>query len=135
MKYLFNRDGEIIDAGEKETWCWEAVYNDGTILKQFGDDGYFHQFKEIDQSKLHYFKMVHENKPCYTLLFNPEKMKLVHFYKTTRLNVGAENEAFITMYCFGWELKICGKTAKMITVITPSGETIMTENADLIQIQ
>jgi len=62
-------------------------------------------------------------------------MKLVHFYKTTRLNVGAENEAFITMYCFGWELKICGKTAKMITIITPSGETIITENADLIQVQ
>ena len=135
MKYKFNRDGEWIDAGEKETWCWEAVYDDGTELKQFGDDGIFHQFKEIDQSKLHYFKMVHEEKPCYTLLFNPQKYKLIHFYKRTRLNMGTNNEIFFTVYCFGYEVKIHGRTSKTNLMILPSGETVMTEDTNLINFQ
>ena len=135
MKYKFNRDGEWIDAGEKEDWCWEVTYDDGSQLKQFGDDGVFHQFKEIDQSKLHYFKMVHEEKPCYTLLFNPQKFKLIHFYKRTRLNIGSDSEIFFTVYCFGYEVKINGRTSKTNIMITPSGETIITEDTNLIDFQ
>lgn len=135
MKYIFNRNGEWIDAGEKELWCWEAYYNDGTFLKQFGDDGIFHQFKEIDQSKLAHFKMVSDDFPPFTVIFNPKKMKLIHFYKKTRLNIGSENETFFTMYCFGWEAKVLGRTVKMLAVVTPSGEVILTENPDLIDIQ
>ena len=135
MKYLFNRDGEVIDAGEKEIWCWEAVYGDGQVLKQFGDDGYFHQFKEIDQPRLHQFKMIHEEKPCYTLLFNPEKMKLIHFYKKVVLNIGTEIETHLTVYCFGFETKTHGRTNKVNLMLMPNGETVITEDTNLVKFQ
>lgn len=135
MKYIFNRDGEIIDAGEKELWCWEAVYDDGEVLKQFGDDGVFHQFKDINQTKLAQFKMVSEVKPPFIIIFNPKKMKLIHFYKRTRLNIGADNETFFTVFCFGYETKNFGRTNKVNLMIMPNGETIITEDTNLINFQ
>lgn len=135
MKYIFYKDGEWIDAGDKELWSWEAYYSDGQVLKQYGEDGIFHQFKEINQEKLHFFKMVSDGKSPFTVMFNPENMKLICFYKRTRLNIGTDNEMFITMFVFGWEKKLLGRTVKTMLVITPTGETILTENPDLIEIK
>lgn len=131
MEYKFIKDGQEIPA-KKEIWCWEATYTDGTTLKQFGDDGIFHQFKEIDQTKLHFFRMVHETKSPYTLLFNPSKMKLIHFYRNSRLNIGTDQETFLTAYCFGYEINFSGRVQKTMVMLTPEGETIITENCDLI---
>lgn len=124
MKYKFLKDGNIIEV-DKEKWCWEAYYTDGSFLKQFDDGGWFHQFSEIDQSRLKVFKMVGDG--CHTLLFSP-KMKLVHYYKRYVLNFGTVNEKRFTAYVFGYEVKINNRTVKNLQVITPSGETVLTEN-------
>lgn len=129
VKYKFLKENKIIETN-KEDWCWEAYYDKG-VLKQFDDEGWFHQFKEIDQSKLRVFKMVHETKPPFTLLFN-DKMKLIHYYKRYRLDIGTPLERSFTAYCFGYEVNTKGRVTKSILVITPSGETILTENPDLI---
>jgi len=130
MEYKFFRDGvweEVI----KEKWWWEAHYADSTALKQFDDKtGLFHQFKEIDQNKLINFKMMSEDKTCFTLLFEPEKMSLIHYYKNVRLNLGGSNETFIKVYCFGYGIK--NKADKTIIMLMPSGEAIVTKNPDLI---
>ena len=131
MDYKFNKDGTWIPA-TKEPWAWEAYYTDGTILKQFDDAGIFHQFKEIEQSRLNIFKMVHDTLPPYTLLFNPGKMKLIHFYKQSHLNIGASNEVHTTTYCFGYEINESGKTVKSMLMLLPSGETILTEDTGLV---
>lgn len=134
MTYKFLRDG-VWEEVNKENWRWEAHYNNGDVLKQFGDDGIFHQFKEIDQSELAQFKMVSDDRPGYTLLFNPKKMKLIHYYKRVRLNVGAENDTFFTAYCFGYETKTFNRTNKVNVMILPSGETIITEDTNLINFE
>lgn len=128
--YKFNQDGISVDV-EKEEWCWEAYYNDGTILKQFGD-GIFHQFREIDQRKLSIFKMVHNEKHPFTLLFNPDNMKLIHFYKNTRLNMGTDQESTTRTYCFGYEVNTNGRVNKFMLMLLSTGETIMTEDCNLI---
>ena len=116
-----------------EAWRWVAIYQDGKVLKQFDDHGTFHQFAEINQAELATFKMVNDDHPDFTLLFNPEKMKLIHFYKRVRLNICTEDEVNITAYCVGWETKIFNHTVKTIGVILPTGEIVLTENADLIE--
>ena len=133
-EYKFNKDGTWIPA-VKETWCWEATYFDGTVLKQFGDDGIFHQFKEIDQTKLHLFKMVHETKSPFTIVFNPDRMKLIHFYRNSRLNIGTPEETFLTAYCFGYEVNESGRTVKSMLMLLPSGETVLTEDMGLVNFQ
>lgn len=107
-----------------EKWQWEAHYKDKSILKQFSGDGIFHQFGEIEQSRLVAFKMVSNDKQ-FTLLFNPQHMKLIHFYRNIVLDNGKRR---IRLYCFGYETKVKGITHKVILVITPENELIVTED-------
>ena len=129
---FFRKDtGKWIQA-PPEAWQWEATYEDGEVLKQFGDDGIFHQFDEIDQGRLAVFKMVSPNSPqVYTLLFSSPDMKLIHFYRNIILNAGTESEERTRIYCFGFEKKIGTKVQKIIFMITPSRGLIITEDPDL----
>jgi len=130
---FFRKDQNTWIETPPEVWQWEAHYEDGTILKQFDDDGLFHQFAEIDQSRLAVFKMVSPRHPqIYTLLFSDPGMKLIHFYRNTILNAGTSTERRTRLYCFGYEKKIGSKTEKVILVITPTNDLIITENPDLI---
>lgn len=130
---FFRQDLNQWVAAEEEEWQWEAYYEDGQILKQFGTDGIFHQFSEIDQNKLAIFKMVSPHHPqVYTLLMSDPDMKLIHFYRNTVLNAGTESEKRIRLFCFGYEKKIDSRTQKIIMAITPANEVIVTENPDLI---
>lgn len=122
--YKIFRDNVWEEVG-LENWRWEAHYNNGTILKQFDDEGHFHQFKEIDQSQLATFKMVSDDKPGFVLLFNPERMKLIHFYKRVRLYIGTPGETHITAYCFGYETKTFNRTNKVNIMILPSGNQLL----------
>ena len=131
MQYKFNRDG-VWEEVNKENWCWIAEYDNGDILKQFGDDGVFHQFKEINQKELVRFKMVSEDKPEFVMIFDPRREKLVHFYKRTRLNMGGEDETFFTVYCFGKETKVFNRTIKQIIMLMPDGSVIFTPDTGLI---
>lgn len=134
----------------EETWQWVAYYEDGTVLKQFGDDGIFHQFAEIDQDKLAIFKMVSPFHPQeYTILFSDPNMKLIHFYRNTVLNMLTDTEKKIRLYCFGYEKKIgpasrrppgreAGgeqKVQKVIMMITPNNELIVTEDPELVKVE
>jgi hypothetical protein len=116
-----------------EKWQWVAIYNDGTSLKQFDDAGFFHQFKEIDQSKLFVFRMV-SGSFMYSLIFDPVIMKLIHFYQNTTLNMGTDIESKIKVYCFGYEMNIGGKTYKHISAIMPDNNLVMTGDMNKIQI-
>ena len=112
---------------QKEQYCWEAVYNDGTTLKQYDDQGKFHQFGEIDQGRLVVFKMVGDK--TYTLMFE-KGMKLIHYYDRYILQVGTKGETRMTAYCFGYER---GKE-KVVTMIFPN-ETIITSKPEKVKLQ
>ena len=119
-----------------EVWQWEVTYEDGSVLKQFGGDGIFHQFAEIDQDQLAMFKMVSPRYPqTYTLLFSDPNMKLIHFYRNTVLNAGASDEKHIRLYCFGYEKKVGTKVHKIIMAITPTNNLIVTEDPTIVSIE
>ena len=131
-KYTFIRNGvsELVD---QEPYGWEAHYSDGTILKQFGDNGIFHQFKEIDQTKLAAFKMVSaSDKPTYVVPFAPGKMKLIHFYRTVGLNFGTPDFKVIKACVFGYEQKVFTRVVKHLTVIVPNNEVILCSDTGII---
>lgn len=87
-----------------EKWRWVAIYPDGEVLKQFDDSGRFHQFREIDQSRLVAFSMVCEDCPVkFTIQFEPG-MKLIHFYENTiQKSMSSGKERRIRIPCFGYE--------------------------------
>lgn len=126
---FFREETGTYETVERELWGWEAVYEDGTVLKQFADDGTFHQFKEIDQSKLTVFRMVNQDTGAVvTLLFEPGA-SLFHFYRNAILNQGTEGEIRIRAYCFGFKKE--GRCNGV--VITPQGEVIATSDIDSIK--
>lgn len=130
---FFRQDTQTWTEVDGEVWRWEAYYDDGQMLKQFGDDGIFHQFSEIDQSRLTMFKMTSPIHPqTYSILFSDPGMKLIHFYRNTILNAGTDQEQRTRLYCLGYEKKIGLKTHKMIMMITPSSGLIVTEDPNLI---
>lgn len=130
---FFRQDlNQWIDA-PTEVWQWEVTYEDGEILKQFGDDGIFHQFAEIDQKRLAIFKMVSPDYPqIFSLLFSDPAMKLIHFYRNQVSNAGTDEEKRLRYYCFGYEKKVGAKIHKVIMMITPENNLIITEEPDLI---
>ncbi|MCX6704099.1 MAG: hypothetical protein NTZ07_01500 [Candidatus Woesebacteria bacterium] len=133
-KYFSKDLGKWINA-DPEVWQWEVTYEDGGILKQFGDDGIFHQFAEIDQSQLVMFKMISpQYSQTYALLLSDPSMKLVHFYRNTILNAGTSEEKHIRLYCFGYEKRVGSKVQKVLMAITPANELIVTEDPNLVTI-
>lgn len=132
-KFFRKETGEWEDVTQEE-WFWEAVYEDGNRLLQFDENGMFHQFGEIDQSKLAVFKMRSEkHSQSYTLLFSDPKMKLIHYYRNVVLNAATEDEKRVRFYCFGYEKEgVRNKNQKLVMIITPNNELITTENPDLV---
>ena len=126
MQYKFNNT-EV----SKERWAWEAHYDDGVIFKQFADDGNFHQFAEIDQSKLGIFRMIRDDGSMqYDLIFNPEEMKLIHYYTNSILRDG---QVRVKSYVFGYEKNIDGKVFKSLMTILPSDNlTISDDRLNLV---
>lgn len=127
--YSFNRDG-VPEAVVREAWRWEAYYTDGSVAFQFDDrDHSFHQFAEIDQTRLAVFKMVHDNRPAIILDF-PQGAKLVHKYINTVLNVGTKNETRTRMYIAGYETD----RASTFACILNTGEVVITADPNNVRV-
>lgn len=102
MQYIFNREGkeEIVQA---EKWGWGVVYKDGSELKQFGDDGVFHQIKEIEQEKIAIWVLYKMEDPGKRIdIPFTEGMKIIHKYRRFVFNAKTPEERTVTVYIFGW---------------------------------
>lgn len=111
---------------ERERWGWVAVYQDGTQLHQFDDGtGLFHQFAEIDQSRLETFSMTNGYRTL-SIAFEPD-MKLIHFYRTAVLENG---QVRVRLYIFGYEQE--GR--RVLQVIMPDDNVILTSDPDQIKL-
>lgn len=130
--YQFNRDG-VMEKVKPERWGWGVVYKDGAELHQFGEDGVFHQFREIEQEKVSLFVMyrLEDMNKRHDVLMS-EKMKMIHFYRNIR---PAHLDHFIRIYVFGYEKKIGGRTYKNLFFILPDDRVVVsdTDNVDLIK--
>jgi hypothetical protein len=125
----FIRDGVSEEVAE-ERWKWEATYKDGSTLKQFDAEGLFHQFKEIDQTKLAFFKMVNGEKG-HVLIFE-KGMKLIHFYINSGVVDSEGMKPFDKVYVYGYEELINGKAKKHFFVIPPDDVVVYTNDLDKV---
>lgn len=126
-EYQFIRDG-VPEKVEPEKWRWGVVYQDDTELLQFGVDGIFHQFKEIEQDKVKMFvmyKMGDEAGNRIDTVIDPETTQIFHFYRNLILEVGTENFRKVKVYVFGTKNKITG--AMHYTYILPDDRLIQAD--------
>lgn len=128
---LCKEDGTIAEA-EMEEWSWVALYEDGTNLKQFGDDGQYHQSKEINPEGLLALTMINNSgthQPV-TIHWRPG-LKPLHKY-SCRIVTGMDGQEIerIRIYCFGFE----EFGIEYWTMITPSDGVIITNSPDKVRL-
>jgi hypothetical protein len=116
-----------------EKYCWEARYLDDTILKQFDDEGNFHQFREINQLQLKVFRMINYDTGKFIDIDWHPSRKLIHQYK--RVRNWNTNELLYSLYMFGYETHFNGATHKVIFVVMPDDNIVVTEDVNKIEIK
>jgi hypothetical protein len=127
--YEIVKDGQTVYV-EREHWVWQCRYENGTELHQFNDtDHTFHNFGEIDQTKLQSFHMRNTATDQVVTMLFPQGAKLIHFYRNVTLDHGGPNERHVKLYCFGYEFGL----VHCKFVITPSDEVIFTDNFDRVE--
>lgn len=121
-KWKFMRDGKEEEVA-LEKWAWEVTYVDGTVLKQFGDDGTFRQFREVEQDRVAEFRLTWTGQGPATThrLYVKEGMKLFHFYQRHRFQ-GIGMDLTPTVHVFG--CKSPG-TAGTYLYVMPSGDVLV----------
>lgn len=126
MKFILKENNKQV---ELEKWMWHVVYIDDTELMQFDEEGFFHQFKEIDQNKVKFFEMINVEKPevRYSIDKTEEVSQIFHFYRRARLNIYTDAEIHITIYCFG--MKVRG--ISFYNFILPDGRLVVSTNRDI----
>lgn len=128
MEYTFARDG-VAEVVTPERWSWGCVYKNGTELKQFGDNGVFHQFKEIEQEEVTMFVMYKLDNPDVRIdTIVDSRTQIFHFYRNLVLNMATEDERTVRVYVFGTKNTITG--AMQYNYILPDGR-ILQANHDL----
>ena len=117
-----------------ERWAWEVRYADGTGLAQFGDDGVFHQMKEIDWSKVEVFSVYCTDGPGkgrFDIRVS-ECMQVFMIYRNQILEQGTEKERRYRFPVFGWKDKETG--AKHYHYILPNDTMVMGDQDLVIEI-
>ena len=129
-KFLRKETGQFEDV-PLERWRWCSKYSDDSCLYQFDEKTKtFHQFAEIDQSRLKSFRMFSDDNPVgYALAFSPASMKLIHFYRHVVLNYGTADEKRYKIYCFGYEKKNGSKTDPYLIFILPNDTFVLDQEA------
>jgi hypothetical protein len=113
MEFIFNRkneDGSV--SPEKvalERWTWGVIYRNGQELHQFGSEGDFHQFGEIEQDLVGMFTMYKPDDMTKRIdIVTHGNLQFFHFY----VNLVLENDTLRKRaYCFGWKDKKTGATS------------------------
>ena len=106
MTYQLKKIDGSVEEVQAERWGWGVVYKDDTELKQFNEDGSFHQFLEIQWDNVKFFTMykLEDFSKRIDIPMSPE-IQIFHFYK----NLVLENSSRkIRVYVFGWKDKNSG---------------------------
>lgn len=109
MKYILKKDGQEIEA-TPERWAWGVVYKDKTELRQFGEDGIFHQFAEIKQDEVEMFVMYQLEDMGKRIDLVAEGKQIFHFYRNLILSAATPEEHRVRVYAFGYKDKETGAT-------------------------
>lgn len=103
MQYFYTNQEGIKEEVQPERWQWRTVYDDGTELKQFGDDGVFHRIGEVDQDRTILFMAFKPGNPAKRIdILLPRGARLIHKYRNFVFDFGGE-EKHIKVYIFGYK--------------------------------
>lgn len=123
-----NKDNEPIT---EETWQWVALYNDGTVLKQFDyETGEYHYFADIDTDKIIKLGMINRSTMQNYETDIPAGATPVHYYDNFIQQPLGGEQTQSRVYCFGYELD--GETN--LQSILPDNSLIKGEPSGILEL-
>lgn len=100
---VYRSDGTVDETSEPERYRFEVTYTDGSIFKQYGDDGIKYNFYDIDQSRLYAFTVVSDVAQPITIFWRPG-MKLIWFWRTLMAKTQGAGAVIARRVCvFGYQ--------------------------------
>lgn len=121
-----------------ERWQWQAIYDDDTFLLQFevrpDGSGLFHQIREIDESKLHVFRMHNVETGKNIDVVIGKGCRFTHKYRNIVLNANTPQEVRHRWYEFGYKKKYLGGERILSIVIMHDDNIVVTERPDLVRV-
>lgn len=104
---------------------WIAVYDDGSIFRQYDEDGTEHRYADIDRDRLAEFhlRVRGQDKTVVAYAFDPG-MRLI--YRRRVAMSGVTGEKIWTIHMVGWQQTVRGKNVQSISWVFPDGSIINT---------
>lgn len=104
MKFSITIEGKTEEVAQ-EVWGWGVVYKDGRELHQFGDNGDFHQIKEIEQENVKLFVLYKTDDMSKRIdIVLPEGAKIIHKYRNFVFDYGTQEKRNVKVYVFGYKI-------------------------------
>lgn len=125
MTYTFKNEKGESENIPLEKWAWAVLYKNGTAIKQFGDDGIFHQIGEVKQEEVELFILYNTDLTGKRIIIKiPEGAKLIHKYRNFGFGFNTKNIRKERVYIFGYK-----KTASIshFNFILPDGRIIQSD--------
>jgi len=109
----FRIDAKLINA---EVY-WKAVYNDGTVLSQFNEDGSENKYLDIDRSKIAFFELFAGTKLIFRLHLEEGRRLICRRRVELNIMTGKTESIFLV----GWQQTVNGSNIQDIAYIFPDG--------------
>ncbi len=135
MKYQIKNAQGITSLVEGERWQWCVIYDDDTELRQFSNDGQFHQIGEIEQDRIKLAVLYKPDEPTKRIDIVWQKgMKLIHKYRNVK---PFYMDKFVRVYMFGYRAGVKDKYSYHYNFILPDDRIIMSnkDNIDLVKFE
>ena len=134
---FFRQETGKTEVVSPERWRWVALYKGGTFLRQFDFETHtFHQIREINQSKLTEFLMIHEDGRQMHKVQIKGNRRFIHFYRHVVLGYNTANPIKIKLYCFGYQYtNILGRNKKVINVIMPDDQMVTVDDMSKLKVE
>lgn len=96
---------------------WLAIYNDGTELPQYNEDGSFNKYTDIDRSRLIKFVLLEDKVP--KVVIHLDKNKRLICRRRVAIHMMNGIEGFV--WLVGWQEKKKGTNVQMICFLFEDG--------------
>ena len=95
---------------------WAAVYNDGSQLPQYNEDGSGNKYTDINRDILKQFLLLDETSVRFILNLKPE-FKLIYRLRTAK---NSNNDVIERVHIIGYQQNVAGKNIQNINFIVDS---------------
>lgn len=110
---------------------WKAVYNDGTFLNQYNNDGSENKYSEIDRANLSQFLLLRDTKELMVIIyFTRPSQKLIYRKRVAIYISGSKTGTQDVVYIVGWHENRNGTNVQMICFVFDDGHVEILDRFD-----